>query len=152
MFRTKGFGWKLAAAATVIAALGIVSALRGESINPSLRRCLVQPARWDGTPVWFAQARVVASDLQGFEIDVQGVRVRVSPAAALAPQDTVAITGTFRAAGPRIELKEVRKIPEKARSRLLSEAVSIAVLLLVLLNFLRHFAFRPKAAQIQGVD
>ena len=74
------------------------------------------------------------------------------PAAPVAPGDTVALTGTFHAAGTLIRSKEVRKTPAGTATRTLSEVVSAAVLGLILLNFLRHFAFRPKMAQVEGVD
>lgn len=152
MFDNSRFGFKFAAALAVVAGMGILSARLGDSIQPSLWRCVAQPARWDGTALWLPKARVVASDVHGFEIEVQGARARAVPAAGVGPGDTVAVTGTFRAEGPVIQVKRVHKAADSAGPRRLSEAVSIAVLALVLLNFLRHFALRPKAFQVGGTD
>lgn len=152
LFGNRRLGWKLAAALAAIAGLGLLSWAKGRSIHPSLWRCMAQPARWDGAGVWLSPALVTASDAGGFEIEMAGVRARVAPAAPVAPGETVALTGTFTAQGPLIRAKEVRKVAESSGSRTLSVAVSIAAVLLVLLNFLRHFAFRPKVAQVEGVD
>ncbi len=152
MFSNRGLGWNLAAALACVAGLGLLSERRGQSIQPSLWRCLAQPGRWDGTALWLQNAKVIASDAEGFQIDSRGVNVRVVPAAPVAPGDAVSLTGTFRAAGPLIQTKELRKTPPVPGARRLSEIVSVAVLGLILLNFLRHFAFRPAAAQIRGAD
>jgi len=152
VFSNRGFGWKLAAALAVVAGLGLLSERRGQSIQPSLWRCLAQPERWDGTALWLQNMNVVASDPDGFLIESNGVRSRVVPASPVAPGDVVSLTGTFHAAGPLIRTKEVRKSATAGRARRLSEVVSAAILALILLNFLRHFAFRPAAAQIEGVD
>ena len=152
MFSNRAFGWKLAAALVVIAGLGLLSEQRGRSIQPSLWRCLAQPERWNGSSLWLQNMEVVSSDPDGFLVESNGVRARVLPAAPVAPGDVVSLTGTFHAAGPMIRSKEVRKSAPLGRARRLSEFVSVAVLALILLNFLRHFAFRPAVAQIEGVD
>jgi len=152
VFSNRGLGWKLAAAILVVVGMGLLSERRGRSIQPSLWSCLAQPARWNGATLWLPKASVTRSDAEGFEIEIQGVRSRVVPAAPLAPGDTVALTGTFEASGPLVRAKEVRKAAAGTGSRRLSEILSIAVLGLILLNFTRHFAFRPKAVQVEGAD
>jgi len=152
VFSNKGFGWKLLAALAVVAGMGLLSERLGQSIQPSLWRCAAQPARWDGAALRLSGLTVTASDAEGFDVRRDDVRARVVPAAPVAPGDTVALTGTFHAAGTLIRSKEVRKTPAGTATRTLSEVVSAAVLGLILLNFLRHFAFRPKMAQVEGVD
>ncbi len=152
MFSNRGFGWKLLAALAIVAGMGLLSDRRGNSIQPSLWRCVAQPARWDGTALWLSGLTVTASDAEGFDVRKNDVRARVVPAAPVAPGDAVALTGTFHAAGPLIRSKEVRKVAPTGRWRRVSEIVSIAMLALIGLNFLRHFAFRPKAAHVEGVD
>jgi hypothetical protein len=151
VFSNRHFGWKLAASLVAIALLGLRSERLGDSIHPNLWRCLAQPARWDGTALWLPRALVVASDADGFEIEVQGVRARVAPADRVAPGDTIALTGTFRASGP-IQLKLLRKDPPGDESRRWPVIVSIAVVALAILNLLRHFSFRPKVIQVEGRD
>ena len=151
MFSNRGFGWKLAAALAIVAGFGLLSAIRGEAIHPSLWRCLAQPARWDGAELWLSDAKVLRSDTEGFEIEFKGARARAIPAAGVAPGDTVSLVGTFRAQGSVIRTAKVQKSADGEAARRLSVGVSIAVLALVLLNFLRHFAFRPKVAQVEGL-
>ena len=151
MFSNKGYAWKLTAALTVVAGLGIFSAVRGESIHPALWRCLAEPARWDGTELWLSDARVLSSDTRGFEIEYRGARAFVVPAGGVGPGDRVSLTGTFQAAGRVIRLDKLDKSSEAKGPRLLSEIVSVLVLALILLNFLRHFAFRPKVVQAEGL-
>ena len=62
------------------------------------------------------------------------------------PDDTGAI---FRTDGPRLEMIRSRPMPRHYRLRWLVEAVSVIVLLGVLANFARHFAFRPKLLQVE---
>ena len=152
MFSNKALKWKLAAALAVVAGLGILSAVRGNPIHPALWRCTAQPKRWDGAELWLSGSRVLASDAGGFEIEHQYARARVVPAAPVAAGDIVDLTGTFQARGSVILLGKVKVVPPAAGQRLLSEAVSLAVLALILLNFLRHFAFRPGAVRVEGVD
>ncbi len=152
MFGRRFTGLKLGAAGTTVALMGLLSWTRADSINPDVWRCLAQPARWAGTALWVPSATVVESGPGGFTIESEGTRVRVAGDAAVSPGDGVSLTGTFRAEGPRIDLLEVRKLPPRARLRWLAEAVSLAVLALVVANFLRHFAFRPRALQVHGND
>lgn len=152
MFSNRGLGWKLAAALALVAGLAIVSAVRGSTIHPALWRCTAEPARWDGTELWLSGSRVLASDAAGFEIEHLGARARVVPASPVAAGDIVDLTGTFESRGPVVRSTRVQVSPPAAGARLLSEAVSLAVLALILLNFLRHFAFRPRAVQVEGVD
>ncbi|HXX92743.1 MAG TPA: hypothetical protein VEN81_03865 [Planctomycetota bacterium] len=148
MFGDRGLGWKLGAALAVALGLAFLSARRAGSTAPDLLGCKAQPARWDGTMLRIHSARVVESDTAGFEIESDGVSARVVPAAAVAPGDSIDLTGTFRAQGQFVHLTEVRKIGGlKGPARLLS-LVPVMVLGGVLLNLLRHFTFRPQALQV----
>ena len=151
MFSNRHFAWKLAAALAAVVLLGLYSERLGDSIHPNLWRCLAQPRRWDGAALWLPRAHVVASDVDGFEIEVDGARARVAPAARVGPGDTIALTGTYRAAGP-IELTRLKKDPPGEESRRWPMIVSIAVVAFAILNFLRHFSFRPKVIQVEGVE
>jgi hypothetical protein len=152
VFSNRGFAWKLGSGLAMAVLLGILSAKRGQSIHPELWRCLAEPGRWEGTPLRLRGVRVIESDAAGFDIDVQGSRARVVPAACVAPGDAIVLAGTFRAAGPLVQMAEFRKDPEPGDAVRLSEIASILVLAGVLLNLLRHFAFRPGVIQVHGVE
>lgn len=150
MFGNRAYGLKLAAAAALVALLGVWSHQRATDINPSVERCVLHPERYDGTRLWIPSGTIESSRPGGFVLGVDGLSIPVSgeaPAPAGAP---VRLTGTFRAAGPRIELDEARAIPPRGRFRRLAVAVSALVLLAVLANFARHFAFRPKVLRAEA--
>jgi hypothetical protein len=151
VFDDRRFALKLVLALAAAALLGLHSWKEARAINPSSSFFMARPDLWSGTDVWLS-AHVVESGPGGFTVDSNGLRIRVEGAASVRPGDAVSLTGTFRAEGPRIELREVRKLSPHARYRWIAEAVSLGVLALVLWNFLRHFAFRPQALQIGGRD
>jgi len=152
VFSNRSFAWKLGAALGMAALLGVHSERRGQSTSPDLGRCLAEPDRWEGTPLRLRGARVTESDASGFEIDVHGSRTRVVPAARVATGDAILLAGTFRAQGPFVQLVEFRKLEEHGEPGRLSVIASILVLSGVLLNLLRHFAFRPGVIQVKGVE
>lgn len=152
MFSNKGYRWKLGGALTLIAALGVLAAWRGDSINPPLWRCVVEPARWDGTVLWIPSAQITAVRGADFEIEAAGVRIRVDGAAPAGAGQGLTLYGVFRADGPRFELQRSRVFAPRVHLRWLMEAVSVLVLLAAMANFARHFLIRPKVLQFEGSD
>ena len=152
MFSNRYHPWKLLAALAAIAALGIVSARRGDRINPTLWRCIAEPERWNDTRLWVPVARITAVRDAGYEIGVgiPEVRIRVDGPVPGKPGDPVTLTGRFRSDGPRLEAERSRVLPPRFRLRWLAEAISVAVALGVLANFSRHFLFRPRLLQVEG--
>jgi len=152
VFSNSLFRWKLGAAMAAIAVMGVYSSHRGDDINPALWRCVAQPERWKDTHLWIPQARIVSIRDAGYEIasgDPE-VTIRVDGAAPGKLDDWIALTGTFRSDGPRLMTERVRVLPPRTRLRWLAEAVSVAVVLVVLANLGRHFLFRPKVLQVEG--
>ena len=152
MFSNKGYRWKLGAALALIAALGILAARRGDSINPALWRCVVEPQRWDGTAMWIPSARILAVRGSDFDIEAAGARIRVEGSAPAEAGRNFTLYGVFRADGPRFDLQRSRVFLPHVRLRWLMEAVSVLVLLAAAANFARHFLFRPKILQFEGSD
>lgn len=151
MFSNKAYGWKLGAALLVIAGLGVYAARKGESINPPLWKCVVEPKRWDNTPLWLPFARIASVGESSFEVDATEARIRVTGKAPAAVGGTVTLRGVFRADGPRIELIAARALPpDLVGRRRLMEVVSVLVVLVVLANFARHFLVRPKVLQVHS--
>ena len=151
MWSNRGYRWKLAAALAAVAAAGVISAWRGRDIHPAPWACKIQPERWDGARLWFRGTVRSAAD-GGFVIEESGVPLTVVGGPVPAAGEVVEVTGIFRAEGPHLELTGLRRVPPHARLRWLMEAVSIAVLLLVLWNFARRFAFHPEALRVEGAD
>ena len=149
MFSNRHFRLKLAGALVVIALMGVAAALRGDSINPALWRCVSEPERWRDRPLWLPFATVVAAREGEFEIESGEVRIRVAGQAPAKPGEAVSLTVLFRSEGPRLDLVRSRVLGPHYRLRWLVEAVSVLVALGVLANFARHFAFRPKVLQIE---
>jgi hypothetical protein len=54
----------------------------------------------------------------------------------------------FHADGPTLEPRRARLLPEGRSARHLMEVVSSLVLLGVIVNLVRHFAFRPETLQV----
>lgn len=154
MFSNKRYLWKLGAALALIAVMGVSAARRGDSINPMLWRCIAEPARWNDTRLWIPLARIVSLQEASYEIAAGDpeVRLRVEGRAPGAAGDWITLAGTFRAEGPRLDAERSRVLPPRFRLRWLTEAVSVAVLLAVLVNFARHFLFRPKLLQFEKGD
>jgi len=150
VFGNKAFGVRLAAALAVVALLGVASVKLEERIRPTLDKILLQAEASDGARVHVAEGRVTASDASGFVLEADGVRARVTPAAPVAPGDRIALTARIEARGPSLRLEEFRKLPG-GWSAPYGGLLSIVLLLLVALNFVRHFAWRPEAARVEGV-
>lgn len=151
MFSNRGYVWKLGAALALIAALGVYASRRGESINPPLWRCVVEPRRWDNTMLWLPYARVMSVGDAGFEVEASDARIRVTGKAPVGVDGLLTLRGVFRADGPRIELIEGRPLPpDLGRRRLIMEVVSVLVVLIVMANFARHFIVRSKVLQVHG--
>lgn len=150
MFRNRFFGLKLAAVLAGIAALGVTCVLREEAVHPTLDRILLRADRLEGSVVRVDRARVVASDADGFDIEVGGVRARVTPAAPLAPGEEIDLTAKVQARGPSLRLEAFQRRPSGWPARN-GGFLSLLLSILVVLNFLRHFAWRPSAARVEGV-
>jgi hypothetical protein len=150
VFGNKGLRWKLAAALTAIALLGILSERRGELLNPSLWRCLAQPERWKDRRIWLPGARILSTGPSEHEIQVGDVRIWVLGPAPAGLGELVSYIAIFRADGPHLEPLKSRKLPGSDQYRWLMEGVSILIALGVLANFARHFLFRPKFLQVEG--
>lgn len=148
LFSDRAWGWKVAAALAVIAGLGLLSERQGRRINPAVWRCVAQPARWDGTPLWLPRVQVVEVAPDAYVIEQDRVRLTVRGAPPVPAGTWIELRGLFRAEGPRLDPQRVR-VPGPGR-RWVVEAVSLAVLALVLANFLRHFRSRPSAVQAKG--
>jgi hypothetical protein len=148
VFSNKGYGWKLLAGLAVIAGLGVLSGKWGDSINPALWRCVVEPRRWNGETLWIPEARILAAGAGDYEISKGDVRIRVTGAAPGPVGARITLVAVFHADGPTLEARRARLLPEGSASRRLMEIVSGLVLLGVLANLLRHFAFRPDALQV----
>ena len=153
MFSNKGFRWKLGGALVLIALLGVIAARRGDTINAPLWRCVVEPARWDNTPLWLPYAQVVSAGAGVFEVSTGDARIRVVGAAPGGVGSLVTLRGVFRADGPRIEMIQSRALPpDFGPRRRLMEVVSILVVIAVFANFCRHFVLRPKVLQVMGKE
>ena len=99
MFSNRGYAAKLAAALAVIAGMGVWCAKRGDTINPALWRCVVEPRRWDGTRLWVPAARIVSSRQDEYEIQTAELRIRVVGRPPAEPGRSVSLAGVFRADG-----------------------------------------------------
>jgi hypothetical protein len=153
VFDNRGYRWKLGAALALIAVLGILAARRGDTINPALWRCVVEPARWDNTTIWLPFAQVLSVGDAEFEVAAGDSRIRVSGKAPAPVGGFVTLRGVFRADGPRLDLIQSRVLPANLdRRRLLMEVVSVLVVVVVLANFCRHFLVRPKVLQFERSD
>jgi hypothetical protein len=151
VFSNRAYGWKLTAALFLIAGLGVYAARKGESINPPLWRCVVEPKRWDDTTLWLPFARIASVGEGTFEVDATDARIRVIGKAPAGVGSTVTLRGVFRANGPHLELIDSRALPpDLGGRRRLMEVVSILVVLIVLANFIRHFYVRPKVLQVHA--
>lgn len=151
MFDDRRLGWKLAAALGTVLLLAAWAGFLGRSVNPALRYCLSKPEAWDGTEVRLAGPVLDGTD-EGFVLrSPDGLRVRVRSTEHPSPGTHVEVAGTFRADGPRLDADRLRMLPSTDR-RWLVETVSIAVLLLLLLNFRRRFSFHPDALQARRRD
>lgn len=152
MFSNRGYRWKLGAALTVIAILGVAAARWGDSINPALGRCVAEPRRWEGASLWFPAARILSVRETDYEIATGAAQIRVTGRAPAASGALITLTGIFRADGPRFEPLRTRVLSPHVHLRWLMEAVSIVVALAVLANFARHFLFRPRLLQVERSD
>lgn len=152
MFGNKGYGWKLAASLAVAVGFAALCAWRGRDVKPWVGRCLARPEAFDGRIVWIPGGRVEAVEAGGFVVNANGARVRVLSGLDVRAGDRVEVRGAFRAAGPRVEAHEIRKLPPHARLRWVLEIVSVAVLVAVVANLLRAFSFHPEALRVEGRD
>lgn len=153
MFSNRHFGWKLGGALALVAAMGLYGAARADSINPALWRCLAEPDRWSGTRLWLPAARIVAVRSGDFDVGTGDpeVRIRVAGRSPAEAGAVLTLVGTFRAEGPRIDLDRSRILPPHFRLRWVVEAVSVVVALGALANLARHFLFRPRTLQAEGI-
>jgi hypothetical protein len=150
IFGNRAYGAKLAAAVVLVAVFGILSHLRAAKLKPALSHCLAQPERFDGAPVWFSSARVASVHEGGWVVASDDVEVRVPGPAPAAPGTPIALSGTFRAQGPRVDPLRHRLLPpDSGARRRLVEAVSLLVLLGVLANAARAFRLVPSRIQLE---
>jgi hypothetical protein len=152
VFSNRGYRWKLCGALGVIAMMGVAAALRGDSINPSLWRCVAEPRRWEGASLWFPTARILSVRGSDYDIASGAAQIRVLGRAPAASGTLITLTGTFHADGPRVDPVRTRVLSPHTQLRWLMEAVSIMVALAVLANFARHFLFRPRMLQVGRSD
>ena len=145
MFGNKGYAGKLVAALAVIAGMGLLAANRGENLNPSVWRCLAEPARFDGAEIWVPAARILEIRDRDYDIDSGSLRIRVAGPAPFPAGSRISLVAVFRRAGPVLEPVRVRPLPAGDLPRRVMEGISILVLVAVLGNFARHFLFRPSA-------
>jgi hypothetical protein len=149
VFSNRHYRLKLAGALLVIALMAAVAARKGDPSNPALWRCVSEPERWRDRRLWLPFATVVSTHDDGFEIESAEVVIRVDGRAPAEVGEPITLTAIFRADGPRLEMIQSRPLPPRARLRWVMEAVSVVVLLGVLANFARHFAFRPTVLQLK---
>jgi hypothetical protein len=150
MFSNKYFRLKLGGALAVIALLGVYAAREGDPINPQVWRCVAEPERWHNTTIWVPRAIILSIRDADFELDTGETRIRVAGPAPGKVGDPVSVYGIFRADGVRLDLVRGRVLPPHHRLRWLMEAVSVLVVLAILVNFARHFLFRPKILQVES--
>lgn len=150
MFRSERYGRKLGGALALWTALTAYSAWRGESIHPPAWKCLAEPDRWHGV-----ELRVGGPVLTRGEGECTilwqevPLRIRVPDPPPVGRE--LEAVGALDRDGPLLRARTWRTVPGRARLRWIGEAVSLAVLALILANFLRHFAFRPEAARWKGI-
>lgn len=149
MFRNSAFGWKLGGSLLLSAALAAFSGWRGEFTHPPAWKCLAQPERWHGEELRVL-GRVLSVGREDFVLLWQEARLTVRHARIPSPGADVEVVGTLDRDGPCLRARDWRALPPRTRYRWIGEAVSLAVLALILANFLRHFAFRPEAARLEG--
>ena len=150
MFSNRGFGWKLAGAIGLVLALGAHSANSGPRQKPGPSTVLAQPAKYDGREVWIPNGLVVSAGPEEFLLEAEALALRVVGRADVRPGESVGVVGTFEAAGPRLRLREVKRPRGSGGHRSFMVLVSLVVLGVVVANFARHFAFRPRAAEVGG--
>ena len=151
MFADKRLGWKLAGALALLAALCMFGGWRGRSVNPPMWRCIARPDVWDGAAVRFG-GRVEEVMPGAFACRMDLAHVLVTGGESVREGDEVEVAGVFRKEGLLVEVRRMRTIPEHAGNRGLLNLISLVVLLFVLGNFIRHFAFRPQALHAEGSD
>jgi hypothetical protein len=149
VFSNRHFRLKLGGALLVIALMGVYAARKGDSINPALWRCVSEPGRWRDSSLWLPYAKILSVRDSEFDIESDDVTIRVKGRAPAKVGEPVTLTGIFRAEGPYLEMVHSRPLPPHVRLRWLVEAVSVIVVIGVLANFARHFAFRPKVLQVE---
>jgi hypothetical protein len=150
VFGNKGYCWKLGAALALIALLGVYAGIRGDTINPSVSRCVAELRRWDGVRIWVPGARIVAVHDLDYEIQTGIVQIRVAGPAPAPAESRISLIAIFHGNGPVLEPVHTRVLPSGERFRLVMEAVSILVALAVFTNFAGHFLFRPRNLQAEG--
>lgn len=151
MFTNRGFTLKLGAALAAVALMGVYAERRGRSMNPALWRCLAEPARWEGTELRVS-GQVASSDATGFVLDTGRGRIRVDRAADVRPGAPLTVRGKFRREGPTLEFHSLRRARSEGLFRWIIEAVSLLVMGLIVLNFLRHFSARPAVLRVERGD
>ena len=150
MFGNRGYAAKLLAGLALIAGFGVLAGSRGETINPSIWRCLAEPGRWDGAEIWVPGGRIAAVRDRDYDLSTGDATIRVAGPAP-APRDArISLVAVFHADGPRLDPVRLRPLPAGSLARRIMEAVSIVVFLAVLANFARHFLFRPRLLQAEG--
>jgi hypothetical protein len=149
VFGNRFYGWKLGAALAVIATFGVLAGIRGERINPSLWRCLADPAETEGRKIWVPSARIVAVGDRDYRIRTGTVEVRVAGQAPAPAESRISLVAIFRRDGPSLEPLRSRILPGSDRTRRWMEVASVLVALGVLVNLARHFRFRPTLLQVE---
>ncbi len=148
MFRNSRYGWKLGGALVLTAALTAFSGWRGAFIHPPAWRALGEPDRWHGQELRVG-GRVVSTGGESFVIDWQEAPLEILGPSPAGPGELIEAVGTLDREGPILRPRHVRRLPPHSRHRWIWEGISLAVLALILANFLRHFAVRPEAARLR---
>ncbi len=147
MFTNSHLEWKLGGALVLAAATTAYSGWRGESIHPPAWRCLAEPGRWHGVELRVS-GPVISRGEGEFTILWQDVPLRVAGRSPAAEGGSIEAVGTLDGGGPILRPLRLRALPSRAGHRWLLEAVSLGVLVLILLNFLRRFAVRPESVRL----
>lgn len=151
MFGNSLYGWKLLGACGLLALLGAQARRRGLDVDPHLWECLAEPGRRDGAALLLRQARVLSVREAEFRIEVEGQEVLVRGSAPVQPGDLGSLEATFESRGPALRLVRWQTDPRPGAAGKLLFALQVATLAGVLLNFARHFSFRPSVLQAEAM-
>ena len=135
--------------AAACAALAVGCALRGDQANPPVWMCNQNPTAYEGRSIWIPGAVVKGRRGGVVTLRVGGQLVRgTGRILNLQLEDKVWISGTFHAPN-EIRIDATRRL-ESHGERPVIIIVSVIVLILIGLNFLRHFRLsHPRRALIE---
>jgi hypothetical protein len=152
IFDDRAWGAKLAAALALVVGLGVLSAVRGDSLKPALSRCLAEPQRWEGTRLWIPGGLVAEAGTSDWILSADDRTVRVEGPPPGPRGTSVSVAGTFRASGPALADARASRRPASPWTRRAMEAASLVVALLVLANAARAFRLDPARLRMERRD